>query len=287
MDLQEYISSGILELYAAGGLSDAEAREVEAMAEKHPEVKTELDAIQKALTGYASAYRKNPRPELRQRVLDKIEQMGEMSNLLYMQNVQPSEHSSKQPSVYPKPEQVNERSSSRGYLMAAVWIFLILNIAGNIFFYTKLKGTQEQMTAVINENNKMKSEYEKIRNDMEKKTTDMKMVMNRQNKIVDMKGMEIAPSSFATVYWNPNTKQVMLNVDNLPVPPADKQYQLWALKDGKPIDAGVFELKPGAAGDMHMMPVSIPDADAFAITLEKKGGSPVPDLSQLYVMGKI
>jgi len=38
---------------------------------------------------------------------------------------------------------------------------------------------------------------------------------------------------------------------------------------------------------MHMMPVSIADADAFAITLEKKGGSPTPTLNQLYVMGKI
>jgi hypothetical protein len=222
-----------------------------------------------------------------------------------MQNAQPSEREEKEnrqlrsendKSVYrktidqqppgraPEPGQVYRQPSRSKYLMAAVWIFLVLNIAGNIFFYTKLRGTQEQMSTVINENNKMKSEYEKIKSDMEKKTGDMKMVLNRSNKVVDMKGMEIAPQSFATVYWNPNTKQVMLNVDNLPKPPADKQYQLWALKDGKPIDAGVFEMKPG---DMTMMPVTIPDADAFAITLEKKGGSPTPDLSQLYVMGKI
>jgi anti-sigma-K factor RskA len=306
MDLKEYISSGILELYASGALDEAEAREVEAMAGKHPEVKAELDAIQNALTGYTETYRKNPRPELRQRILDKIDQIDEMSNLLYMQNAQPSEREQKekrqqrledelalkqQPfsappeEIKPPVSQVYEQRSSRsGYLMAAVWIFLVLNVAGNIFFYTKLRGTQEQMSTVINENNKMKSEYEKIKSDMEKKTGDMKMVMNRSNKVVDMKGMEIAPQSFATVYWNPNTKQVMLNVDNLPKPPSDKQYQLWALKDGKPIDAGVFEMKPG---DMHMMPVTIPDADAFAITLEKKGGSPTPDLTQLYVMGNI
>ena len=79
----------------------------------------------------------------------------------------------------------------------------------------------------------------------------------------------------------------MLNVDNLPMPPSDKQYQLWALKDGKPIDAGVFDMKPGTDGDMHMMPVTIAEADAFAVTLEKKGGSPTPTLTQLYVMGKI
>jgi anti-sigma-K factor RskA len=75
----------------------------------------------------------------------------------------------------------------------------------------------------------------------------------------------------------------MLNVDKLPMPPSDKQYQLWALKDGKPYDAGVFDM----TGDMHMMPVKIGEADAFAVTLEKKGGSPTPTLTQLYMMGKI
>lgn len=277
MDIKEYISSGILELYAAGALNAAEAAEVEAMAGKHAEVRSELEAIQNALNDYTSLHRKNPRPELRQSVLDKIAEIeGDSGNVTAISKP-----------VSPQPEEYYPRSAMPRYLMAAVWIFLVLNIAGNIYFYTKLKDTQEQMTAVVNENTKMKSDYERIRLDMEKKSTDMKMVMNRTNKIVDLKGMEIAPQAFATVYWNPLNKKVMLNVENLPMPPADKQYQLWALKDGKPIDAGVFDMSPANGGDMHMMPVRIDDADAFAVTLEKKGGSPTPTLTQLYVMGKI
>lgn len=277
MDVKEYISSGILELYAAGALNAAESAEVEAMAAKHAEVKAELDAIQNALNNYTSLHRKNPPPELRQSVLDKITDLeGDSGNVTAI---------SKPVSVHP--EEYYRRSAMPKYLMAAVWIFLVLNVAGNIYFFTKLKDTREQMTAVVNENTKMKSDYERIRLDMEKKSTDMKMVMNRTNKIVDMKGLDIAPQAFATVYWNPLNKKVMLNIENLPVPPADKQYQLWALKDGKPIDAGVFDMAPIAGGDMHMMPVTIEDADAFAVTLEKKGGSPTPTLTQLYVMGKI
>lgn len=284
MDIKEYITSGVLELYAAGALSADEAREVEAMAAKHVEVQREIDAIQNALTGYAGTYRKNPRPELRQQILDKIDEIDAPLSADAQSNVVVLPEQKPQQSAV---QQQYERSSSYKYLMAAVWVFLALNIIGNIYFFTKLRSTEEQMTSVTNENARMKNEYEKIKNDMDKKSTDMKMVMNRQNKIVDMKGMEIAPHSFATVYWNPATKQVMLNVDNLPMPPTDKQYQLWALKDGKPIDAGVFDMKPGAGGEMHMMPVNISDADAFAVTLEKKGGSPTPDLTQLYVMGKI
>lgn len=286
LNIKEYISSGILELYAAGALTEREAAEVEQMATAHPEVRAELDAIQQAIDKYAGMHRRNPRPELRQTVLDKIDQLEDYT----AENVKQFNQTRTENSRIMKPggeSHEYQRPAKFSYLMAAVWAFLALNIIGNVFFYTRLKGTEEQMTVVVNENNRMKLEYEKIKLDMEKKSTDMKMVMNRSNKVVDMKGMEIAPQSFATVYWNPNTKQVMLNVDNLPKPPADKQYQLWALKDGKPIDAGVFDMKPGAGGDMFMMPVKIPEADAFAVTLENMGGSPSPTLTQLYVMGKI
>ena len=287
MNTKEYIQSGVLELYAAGALSDTEAREVEAMAARYPEVQAELAAIQDALVSYSASFKKNPNPELRSTILNRIDEIEGVSSA----NVVSISDAPKKPNIADttgkSPFNYSRQPARFNYLMAAVWIFLVLNIIGNIYFFNKLKNTEEQMTGVVNENNKMKLEYEKIRLDMDKKSTDMKMVMNRSNKIVDLKGMEIAPQSFATVYWNPNSKKVMLNVNNLPMPPADKQYQLWALKDGKPIDAGVFDMQPGTGDDMHMMPVTIADADAFAVTLEKKGGSPVPTLTQLYVMGKI
>ena len=56
-----------------------------------------------------------------------------------------------------------------------------------------------------------------------------------------MKGMEISPASFATVYWDTTSKDVYLLVNNLPKPASDKQYQLWALLDGKPIDVGMID----------------------------------------------
>ncbi len=287
MNTKEYIQSGVLELYAAGALSDTEAREVEAMAAQYPEVQAELAAIQDALLSYSAAFKKNPKPELRSTILNRIDEIEGVSSANILSVPEAAGKLNAIDTAGNNSFNYVQQPARFNYLMAAVWIFLVLNIVGNVYFFTKLKNTEEQMAGVLNENNKMKLEYEKIRLDMDKKSTDMKMVMNRSNKIVDLKGMEIAPQSFATVYWNPNSKKVMLNVTNLPMPPADKQYQLWALKDGKPIDAGVFDMQPGSGDDMHMMPVTIADADAFAVTLEKKGGSPVPTLTQLYVMGKI
>ncbi len=51
-----------------------------------------------------------------------------------------------------------------------------------------------------------------------------------------------APSSMATVYWNTESKDVYLLINQLPKPVTGKQYQLWAMVDGNPVDAGIFEL---------------------------------------------
>lgn len=278
MDIKEYISSGILELYTAGALTAAESAEVESMASRYPEIQEELDKINEAVSSFGSVYQKSPRPELRSKVINKIislenNESASMpgSNLVTMK---PDRGAVRQA----------ESSSRMKYLMAAVLAFLVLNIAGNFYLYYKWKGTEYQMASLVDENRKVKEEYNLIKNNMEKKNEDLKMVMNRSNKIIDLKGMDVSPKSYATVYWDPNSKKVMLNVDNLPVPPPGKQYQLWALKDGKPIDAGIFDMDKDP---MHIMPVTIPAADAFAVTLEKAGGSPTPDLNQLYLMGKI
>jgi anti-sigma-K factor RskA len=63
------------------------------------------------------------------------------------------------------------------------------------------------------------------------------------------------------------------------------QYQLWAWVDGKPTDAGTFDMNE--QGTHFMKLKTVPRAEAFAVTLEKKGGSETPDMNAVYVMGKV
>jgi anti-sigma-K factor RskA len=84
------------------------------------------------------------------------------------------------------------------------------------------------------------------------------------------------------VYWDKSTGQVYVYASKLPTPEAGKQYQLWALKDGKPVDAGVFDIN----GELQQMK-RITEADAFAVTLEPVGGSETPTLELLYVVGGV
>jgi len=73
-----------------------------------------------------------------------------------------------------------------------------------------------------------------------------------------------------------------LLANKLPQAPSGKQYQLWALVDGKPVDAGMI----GDCNGLCRLK-NIPRAQAFAITLEREGGSPTPTMDQMYVLGKV
>jgi anti-sigma-K factor RskA len=72
----------------------------------------------------------------------------------------------------------------------------------------------------------------------------------------------------------------------LPQAPADKQYQLWAIVDGVPQDAGVITKNDKTIRIQKMKSFGNIKVNAFAITLEKEGGNPTPK-GQMYVLGNL
>ena len=120
---------------------------------------------------------------------------------------------------------------------------------------------------------------------LDKKSSDLAMLMNPDNKMVSLKGMDMAPQASATIIWNMKDKSVYINPGSLPMPPSGMQYQLWAIVDGKPIDAGVFSMTDGTF-EMQQMK-TMENAQAFAVTLEKMGGSSSPNMHAMYVMGNV
>ena len=113
----------------------------------------------------------------------------------------------------------------------------------------------------------------------------MEIIQDPKVLKVPMPGTKAFPEALATVFWNPSSQQVYLKVNKLPEPTADKQYQLWAIVDGKPVDMGVFEM--GDTTSLLQKMKVTGKAQMFAITLEKKGGALAPTMEQMYVAGKI
>lgn len=76
MDVQAYITSGVLEDYCLGLLSDDESEKVEEIASKYPEVHKEILAFQNSLEQYAESISKYPPARLRHNLLNKLNDLS-------------------------------------------------------------------------------------------------------------------------------------------------------------------------------------------------------------------
>ena len=86
-----------------------------------------------------------------------------------------------------------------------------------------------------------------------------------------------APKATAFVIWDAEKQRGVLTTVDVPPNAADRDYQLWVVdpKYQVPVDAGVFSVKSGEATKILFKPKSpVSSADAFAISLERKGGVP-------------
>lgn len=263
MDVQEYISSGILESYVLGSCSPEESRNVEQMMSEHSEIRDEIRTIQETLELAAMQHAIAPPVGLRARIWESLEEEAAP--------VVPMHRDSE--------EQSYDRSAGRTWLAYAASFALIFS-AGSVafFFYSENKKTRQQLATIEQNNREMQQKVGRIQ-------SDMKVLTHSATKKVTLEGVETSKDSKAVVFWNQNMKKVMLTGVKLPEAPSDKQYQLWALVDGVPVDAGIFDYNDAASGMVEMK--AIDKSQAFAITLEPKGGSPSPHLEALCVIGNV
>lgn len=267
MEIKEYISSGVVEMYTMDALSPQEKAEFEQKLLLYPELKKELLSVQNAMEGYAKSHAVNPRPELRAQILEAID-------------AAPAEKKKKGKA---KVIHIGENTSiTYKYMVAACLAALVVSTFASWFFYTKWNDAEDRYTSLLTDKNQLAVNYNMVKMQYDQSTADMIIMRDADMKVVQLNAMDTSMNYEARVYWNNNTKEAYIDVLALPAVPSNKQFQLWALVDGKPVDAGVFEL-----GEMGMQKVKdIDRADAWAVTLEPKGGSVVPTLTEMYLMGK-
>lgn len=269
MNTKEYISSGIIESYILGLASPEEAGILECVMKNNAEVKTAFEEAQKTLEDLATAQAVTPPNDLRTKIWNKIQQEQTPEEIT-------SVVSADIPAAKPQEKiRIQGNSNWKAYAVAASVLFLI-SVAGNIFWMNDQAKTKQEIARM---------ETEKKNQDlaMQKMNQKMGMVSNPDMKMVMLKGVEKHTDSKAMVFWDTKTKEVYLNAESLPKAPEGMQYQLWAIADGKPVNAGMYSEEK----DSKVALANIPKAQAFAITLEKQGGSPVPTMENMYVMGEI
>ena len=299
MDIQEYIESGILEEYALGVLSEVERADVERIAREHPVVDQELKEIVGGLDAYAEAHAVTPPAAMRERVLKAWEQ-SIRETAAQEKAIVTADASAAPPhmvaSSTPAPvaaeaaapheavvRQMPAASSNRRWMIAASVALLVLSGLGNYLLYNRLKETEANLQVAQTEQSRYAATQKAALNERDQQ---LAVLRNEAFQPVDLKGTPKAPEAMARVYYNAQTKAVYVDVRNLPALPEGKQYQLWALDNGKPVDAGMLA-NATAAGDSIQQMKNIASAQAFAMTVEDIGGVESPTMSTLTVIGNI
>ncbi len=265
MSTQEYIESGILELYVYGKLNASEIEEVIKMANQHAEIRTEIVAIENAML-YLSG---SVAPRLSGKNYEAIKQkiFGEETKIIDL-----------------KPE-TKPRSGISQYLgWAAAIVFLI----GGGYLYQQVEGKNEALVNIEKEKGKLQEAVVDLELKNQANEEALALVRDPKNTVVPLAGQEVSPASYAKVYWNQETQTVHIDGAGLPEPPEGYVYQVWALKLNPltPLSIGLLDDFNGNSKRIFSVD-NVVEAEAFGITLEPAGGSASPTLEQLYTLGKV
>ena len=158
MDLKEYISSGIIELYASGNLNEHESAEVEHLIRTCPEIESEYKTINRSEKPFSQS----------------------------KQDLISSE---------------NKQSSSFKYLLAASIVFLLTSLVVNLYLYNKLNDANSEIAILSDQKKIITQEYEAVNKKLSIARSDIEILHDRNYKAIDLRGMEISPSSNVMAYW--------------------------------------------------------------------------------------
>jgi anti-sigma-K factor RskA len=157
---------------------------------------------------------------------------------------------------------------------------LLIGMIGFSYYTMNLSETVEQQQAVITE----------LQDELERQDELLTVLAAREVRFVKMDGLDPSPQGYGKILWDPENRQAILQLANLPAPPEDKDYQLWLIKDNdNPIPAGVFNFDQPSS-DLFFKVENLDQEPAqgvntFAVTLEPEGGVSQPT-GEMFLVGK-
>lgn len=164
----------------------------------------------------------------------------------------------------------------RGTLAIAASFALLLVTLSLVFYSFNLSSELNSKEELIEQ---QQAQITELQNDVERKEELLSILESREVDLVMMAGLDASPNGYGKVIWDSESKRALLQVSNLPAVPSDKDYQLWIIKDNKPVSAGVFAVndpKKDSFFKIEQIASEEQSADAFAVTMEPKGGVPQP-----------
>lgn len=279
MDIQSYILSGAIESYVLGLSDAAEIAELDRLRLDYPQIEAAILAFEKSIEKDALISGVKPLPEMKQVLMTRLKlEFADIDPAIALLN--PSGPKVQTP-VIPI-NQLQNNNNRFKYLSVAAMIILVASAGLNLYFYQQFQHANNRYSALLIQKNSLEANMNGVQTKMLDLYQSMQMMGDPAMVKVMLPGIKGKEQNMATVYWDSRSKDVYLLPNKLPQIQSNKQYQLWAMVDGKPVDAGMISDCTGLCKLKN-----IPRAEAFAITLETMGGSPTPNMEQLLVLGKV
>lgn len=119
----------------------------------------------------------------------------------------------------------------------------------------------------------------------------LEVLLSHNLQVAVMAGGDMSPKGYGKMIWCPKRRCGILHVANLPAVPEGRAYQLWLMREGGPVNAGLFRVgKTTWDGDLFriqgMAEVDRGKVKGFLITLEPEAGSPAP-AGDAYLRGSV
>lgn len=258
MNKEELLSEGYLAAYITGETNDSQSEEIASFIASDEEVRREYFELQKTLELLSFRYSLPPATEVKKLVM-------------------------KDSSVTKSVTFRTEGYAGGVKLLVAASLFVtFFSLLAAFYFWNEWRSTDEKLALLTERNLELTHNYYQVNQDLADIREDLAVLVSPEFSRVILEGTENSPDAQAVIYWNRKKEQVYLNSGSLATLPADRQYQLWALIDGEPVDAGVFD---ASSGNFQIMK-AIAKADAFAVTIEQAGGNESPTLSTLQLFGE-
>ena len=290
MNAQDYISSGLLEAYVLGSLDLAEAEQVAGAICRFPEVAAEIDNIEALLLRKAESEAVAPPPELQEKIWAAIVASGAVTTD-GTDSISSASVVEAPPSGKPATKVIplGGRSSSRvvSWQAAAIWLALAGSVVANYMLWSGRNADKEQVAALQQQVDTMGQRQHLLASNLDRYRQEAEMMAKPGMQPVVMQSIVKDHPMAATVYWDKAKSEAYVSIQKLPPAPEGMQYQLWAIADGKPVDIGMLDNDIVAKGGMQKVTKAVVSGQAFAISLEKAGGSPTPTPDKIYVMGKM
>jgi anti-sigma-K factor RskA len=263
MEINTYIESGVLELYVAGALSDAENKEVYDMILKHPEILKEVLDIENAVVKLTASTSTKISSHNFDAIKQKLGLNGDTTKVIAM-----------------KPKY--------NWITYTGWAATIVLGAGLLWTLNQNKELQSEVQTAEIEQSFLEKEIEDAKTDLAASKELLNVLRDREIISVPLGGQGNFANTYAEVYWDKKTNSIYLDAQGLPEPPEGKVYQVWSLTLSPLTPVSLGTIDDFATDENKIFKIeNLNSSEAFGITLEPAGGSAAPTMEQLYTLGVV